>query len=246
MEGSSTEASPGPAGDRPFRFDTPSYERLLQRIRDAGRAFVGFDRRGSGVVLQHDVALSLDRALTMARLEATLRITGTYCVPLSSPVHDASTVELARTVRTISRLGHDVGLRFDPERHWASPPDDATIRERVDQRRDVLSRLVGEPVTVVSFGHSRDPYRSLDLDGAINAARRPADVPGHRVVTDREWRERTPFADGIPERFRLRVHPGLWHPVVRSEADVLTDYRQGAREQVDAYFDAFTTSPSAD
>lgn len=264
MEGSSAELSPGIDAERDFRFDTRSYERLLQRIRDAGRTFVEFDRRGSGVVLQHDVELSLERALTMARLEATLRVTGTYCVPLSAPVHDASAITLARTVRTISRLGHEVGLLFDPRSHWGSSPTNASISERVDHRRDVLSRLVGEPVSVVSFGPPSDRYGSLDLDGAINATPRiedgdwgwggdgdwgwggDDDEEAHRVVSDREFQERRPFAHGVPERFRLRVHPGLWYLVERGERDVLRDYRSSAREQVDAYFDAFTTSPSAD
>ena len=246
MEGSSTDVSPGGDGDPSFRFDTPSYERVLQQVRDAGREFVGFDERGAGVALQHDVELSLDRALTMARLEATLRISGTYCVPLAAPVHDSSTVTFAHVVRTISQLGHEVGLLFDPQAHWADLPGDATIRQRVDDRREVLGRLVDDTVDVVSFRRPTDRLRDLELDGVTNACRGPADVPEYRHVSDREWRTADPFRDGVPERFRLVVHPGLWHAVERPESEVLEDYRRTAHEQVDEYFDAFTTSPSVD
>ena len=246
MEGSSTDVSAGADGDRGFRFDTPSYERLLRRVRDEGRSFVGFDEPEAGVVLHHDVELSLDRALTMARLEATLRIGGTYCVPLDAPVHDTSTVTFANTVQTISQLGHDVGLQFDPWAHWQEPPGEDALRRRIDERREVLARLVGEPVEVVSFRQPTDRHRTLELDGAINACRTPPDLPEYRTVCDREWRDRVPLPEGVPERFRLCVHPGLWHPVERSRAEVLADYRRAAHEQVDAYFDAFTTSPSVD
>ena len=245
MEGSSRNVA-GADADRPLRFDTPSYERLIRRVRDAGRPFVGFDERDAGVVLHHDVELSLDRALTMARLEATLRVEATYCVPLDAPVHDSSTVTFAHTVQTLSQLGHDVGLQFDPHAHWEDLPSDEAIRKRVDDRREVLSRLVDEPVEVVSFRNPTDRLRDLDLGDAVNADRPPADAPDYRYLVDREWAGDDPFDGGVPERCQVLVHPGLWHPVERSEAEVLADYREAAYEQVDAYFDAFTTSPSTD
>jgi hypothetical protein len=219
---------------------------LLRRVRDAGREFVGFDQRENGVVLQHDVELSLDRTLTMARLEATLRIHGTYCVPLDAPLYDTSTVTFANTVRTISQFGHDVGLQFDPRAHWEDPPGEAALRRRIDERREVLGRLVGEPVEVVSFRRPAERHRSLALDGAVNACRDPSDLEGYRTVRDREWRDRLPLPDGVPERCRLCIHPGLWHPVERPEPAVLADYRRDAHEQVDEYLDAFATSPSVD
>lgn len=246
MEGSSTDVPSGADGDRGFRFDTPSYERLLRRVRDVGRDFVGFDEREAGVVLHHDVEFSLDRALTMARLEATLRIGGTFCVPLDAPLHDTSTVTFANTVQTLSQLGHEVGLQFDPRTHWDDPPSDAALRSRIDDRREVLARLVGEPVEVVSFRRPTQRHRSLALEGAVNACRSPPDLPTHRTVSDREWRDRIPLPDGVPERCRLCIHPGLWHPVERDESAVLADYRRSAHEKVDEYFDAFTTSPSVD
>ena len=247
MEGSSRDASTAAGGDRPFRFDTSSYERLLRRVRDAGRPFLEFDDREAreGVLLHHEVELSLDRALAMARLEATLRIDGTYCVPLEAPIEDSSTVTYADTVRTLSQLGHEVGLRFDPRAHWEEPPSDAAVRRRIDDRREVLSRLIGEPVEVVSLRRPTERLRTLELEGAVNASRRP-DVPGFRRVSDREWVDREPFAGGVPGRFRLVVHPGLWHPVERPEREVLEGYRRAAHERVDAYFDALDASGSDD
>lgn len=242
MKGSSTDVSPSAGLDRPLRFDTPSYERLLRRVREAGRSFVGFDERDSGVVLHHDVALSLDRALTMARLEATLRISTTYCVPLDAPALDSSTVTFANTVRTLSCLGHEVGLRVDPRDERGEIPSDAVLRRQVEARREVLGRLLDEPVTVVSFRDPTPRLRELELDDVVNASADPTDVPEYRHVTDREWRDGEPFPNGVPERCRLLVHPGLWHPVERTEAGVLDTYRQAAYDRVDAYFDAFDVS----
>lgn len=239
MEGSPTETTRTPELERPLVFDTPSYERLLQGLLDEGRSFVDFEDRESGVVLHHDVALSLDRALTMARLETTLRIGSTYFVPLDAPVHDASTVTLARTVRTLSRLGHEVGLLFDAGSHWDDEPSESTLRSRIEAERGVLSRLLEESVDVVSFYQPTERHRALELSDAINASRPPDGDAEYRCLVDREFRGGRPFEEGIPERFRLLVHPGLWHPVERSEAEVLDERRQAAYEQVTSYFDAF-------
>lgn len=246
MEGSPTDASSAVDADRGVRFDTSSYERLLRRVRDAGRRFVTFDDREQGVALHHDVVLSLDRALAMARLEATLRIEATYCVPLDAPVHTTASVTFAQTVRTLSQLGHDVGLRFQPHLHWDELPGDAAIRRRIRDRREVLGRLLDRPVEVVSFQQPTERLRNLDLEGAVNAASPPEGVPEYRCVTDRDWKERKPFREGVPERFRLLVRPGLWQPVERSESEIRSDYRQAAHERVDEYFESVASPPSVD
>lgn len=245
MEGSSGDVPAGAERDRPFRYDVPSYERLLRRVRAPDRPFVGFDDREDGVVLHHDVELSLDRALTMARLEATLRVEGTYCVPLDAPLQHTSTVTFANTVRTLSQLGHEVGLQFDARTHWDELPSDAAVRKRVEDRREVLGRLIDEPVEVVSFRRPCERLRSLELDGAVNACR-PPDLPGYRRVSDREWSDAGPFPGGVPDRFRLLLHPGLWNATARSEAELLADYRRTAHQRVDSHFDAFDASTSGD
>ena len=239
MDGSVPDTAGVPDGERPIRFDTASYQRLLQRLLDAGRTFVGFDDREDGVVIHHDVELSPRRALAMARLETTFRIGSTYCVPLDSPMYDASTVAFERFVRTLSQLGHDVGLQFDPAAHWMDPPTEDELRERIDAERAVLRRLIGHPVDVVSFRNPTERLRTLELPGGINACCPPADDPSYRCVDDREWRNGDPFTNGIPARFRLLVHPGLWHPEERTEADAVDDRRRAARREVASYFDAF-------
>lgn len=246
MEWSPTDASSAVDADRGVRFDTPGYERLLRRVRDAGRQFVAFDDRDRGVALHHDVVLSLDRALAMARLEATLRIDATYCVPLDAPVHSSSSVTFAQTVQTLSQLGHDVGLQFQANVHWDELPSDATVRRRIRDRREVLGRLLDRPVEVVSFHRPTERLRALDLDGAINAASPPEGIPEYRCITDRDLKEREPFREGVPKRFRLLVRPGLWHPVERSESEIRSDYREAASERVDEYFESVASPPSVD
>lgn len=235
MEGSSTNASPAPLGEPATGFETSTFERLLRRHLDEGRRFVGYDDAAEGLLLHHDVELSLDRALTLARLETTHRIDATFCLPLDAPAHAASTVTFDRVARTISRLGHDVGLLFDPHARWAERPDVETVREAVASERRVLEHVVEEPVDVVSF---RDPppwVRDLTLRDALNAERATAGA----TVVDRELRGGGADPVDLLERGRFVVHPGLWFPVERSESTVLQERRQHAFDRIDAYFEAF-------
>ena len=244
MEGSSADRAPHVEYERALRFELSDFERLLRRVSDAGRRFVTHDElpttgeTPAGVLLRHDVALSLDRAVTMARLEATLRINGTYCVAVDAPLYDASTVVYDRALRTISRLGHDVGLLFDPGAHWEGRPDESTFRAAVRDERETLERLLGRPVDVVSFRGSPAWTRDVSLPELVHADRVPPEATHPRLV-DRELRGTDPFATGVPERFQLVVHPGLWQPAERSEHAVLETCRRDAHGQVDDYFDAF-------
>lgn len=237
MDGSSTDAGSTVERSRSFALDVHRYERLLRRLVDAGCAFVGFDDREAGVVLHHDVELSLDRALTMARLETTLRIRGTYFLPIDAPVHDVSTVRFDRSVRTLARLGHDVGLQFDPRRHWEERPSQSALESKIDEERRGLQRLLGESVDVVSFRRPPEWAREVELDGFVNATRPPA-IDDYRVFDDREFRTEDPFEGSIPERFQLVVHPGLWFDE-SDERDPLDARRRAALDQVDEYFEPF-------
>ena len=238
MDESAPEAVATGEPERPLRLELSAYGQLLRRIRDEGRQFVDFRRQADGVVLHHDVELSLSRALTMARLEATHRVHGTYCVPVDAALHDPSAVTFARTVRSISRLGHEVGLQFDPAAHWDDDPGAASLLAEIEREREALGRLVGSEIEVVSFRRPTERLSRLELPDAINACRDPA-APSYRAVDDRTLRGTEPFPDGVPERLRLVVHPGLWRPAAATEAAVVETYRREAVAAVDAYFDAF-------
>ena len=242
MEGSSADRTPHVDYERAHRFELSDFERLLRRVQDERRRFVTHDELRSteeppeGVLLRHDVAVSLDWAVMMARLEATLRIEGTYCVAVDAPIYDASTAVYDRAVRTISRLGHDVGLLFDPEAHWDGRPDESALREAVRAEREILERLLDRSVGVVSFRGSPSWTRDVSLPGAVHADRVPP-VATHPRLVDRELRGTDPFVTGVPERFQFVVHPGLWQPDTRSEPAVLESRRRAVHGQVDDHVD---------
>ena len=249
---SSHEPVSVPEGRRPpLRFDMAAYEAQLRRLLDGRRTFVSFDEIDANaetavegvdedvVLLRHDVSISLSRALVMARLEATLRVRSTYCVLVDSPFFDGTLSDTVRTIRTMSHLGHDIGLLFDPHRHWTVEPDEAAVRTEIDAERDVLERLVGEPVGVVSFHDPPEWVRDLTLPNVRNADGSTFGEPQFERHEDRDWRGARPLDEAVSNRLHLGIHPGLWRPYDTTEADILDGSLRTAHERIESHLETY-------
>ena len=90
------------------------YRTFLERLRADDYDFRGFANAPAEgeVVLRHDVDLSLESALEMARIEAEVGVESTYFVLLTSPLYNALAPANREILRRIEGLGHDVGLHF--------------------------------------------------------------------------------------------------------------------------------------
>jgi hypothetical protein len=66
-------------------------------------------------VLRHDIEFSVDRALTMARIEADeLGVKSTYTVQLRNNTYNALSQKNIETIKEIKGLGHSIGLHQNP------------------------------------------------------------------------------------------------------------------------------------
>lgn len=190
------------------------YRQFLQGLRAAGYEFRQFtepvgDRE---IVLRHDVDLSIEAAVEMARLESDLDIRSTYCVLLSSPLYNPFEGQHRDAIREIDSLGHDVALHFDAHQHWpdGTRPDAGAIERRVEEERVILETIVPRTRTV-SF--HRPPEWLLDraFDG-FRSTYEPRYFSDMEYVADsnQRWRDDPPAPDRLPETFQLLTHPGLW------------------------------------
>ena len=66
-------------------------------------------------VLRHDIEFSIDRALTMARIEADeLGVKSTYTVQLRNNTYNALSQKNIEAIQEIKKLGHSIGLHQNP------------------------------------------------------------------------------------------------------------------------------------
>ncbi|HZQ89550.1 MAG TPA: hypothetical protein VFA42_06055 [Gaiellaceae bacterium] len=175
-------------------FDLAHYRELLDAAQAAGYDWASFDRhpRRGDVFLRHDVDLSLEAALDMARLEHGLGVRATYFLMTESGFYNLDSHVGRYAQRQLRQWGHAVGL------HAVYP------RAELDRRFD----------KVISW-HNPDPeYMSQPVGGAVNVMEEPYFTPGHyRSDSNRRWREGCPhdeLREGKFEWLQLLVHPEIW------------------------------------
>jgi len=172
-------------------FDLTHYRELLEPGK---YTWATFDRepRAGDLFLRHDVDLSLDAALAMARIERELGARATYFLMTEGRFYNLGSHAGRDAIAELRDLGHAVGL------HAVYP------NARLDERFD----------PVIAWHNPDAEYMSEPIDGAVNVMQSPWLTPGHyRSDSNHHWREGCPhdeLASGALEWLQLLVHPAIW------------------------------------
>jgi hypothetical protein len=176
------------------RFDLEHYRELLAAAAAGGYRWAAFDRepKAGDLFLRHDVDLSLEAALELARLEREAGARATYFLMTESVFYNLDSELGRKTVTELRALGHAVGL------HAVHP------RAVRDERFDA----------VVAW-HNPDPdYVNDGVDGFVNVMQPPWFTQGrYRSDSNQHWREGCPHDElraGAFEWLQLLVHPEIW------------------------------------
>jgi len=172
-------------------FDLTHYRELLT-AGDYTWATFDHEPRADDLFLRHDVDLSLDAALAMARIEQELGARATYFLMTESRFYNLGSHAGRDAIAELRDLGHAVGL------HAVYP------KAQLDERFD----------PVIAW-HNPDPeYMSQPVEDAINVMQPPWFTKGHyRSDSNAHWREGCPhdeLAAGAFEWLQLLVHPEIW------------------------------------
>lgn len=122
---------------------------------------------------RHDIDYSVDRALPLARLEAERGLKATYFFLLGSVYYNPFHPAVRAAIREIARMGHWIGLHFDPEASAGEEPRSERYERDIAREAAVLADLADAPVASVSF-HNPVFSGVLDIDaptlgGLVNA-----------------------------------------------------------------------------
>jgi hypothetical protein len=175
-------------------FDLTHYRELLEAAKAGGYRWATFEAepQPGDVLLRHDVDLSLEAALELARLEQEAGARATYFLMKESVFYNLDS-ELGReTLRELRGLGHAVGL------HGVYP------RASRDDRFDA-----------VLAWHNPDPeYVHEPVSGFVNVMQPPWFTKGkYRSDSNQHWREGCPHEElraGTFEWLQLLTHPEIW------------------------------------
>ncbi len=176
------------------QFDMRSYEELLEAAQAGGYAFRFFDKEPEpgDLFLRHDVDLSLEAALAMARFEAEIGAPATYFLMTRSVFYNLASAAGEGALAELRSLGHAIG------HHGVHPHVD------LDERFD----------PVIAW-HNPDPeYMSAPVGSAVNVMAHPwFDRDHYRSDSNQRWRSGPPaegLARGEPDWLQLLIHPEIW------------------------------------
>lgn len=211
-----------------YAFTLDEYRELLRRTS------LQYDCRGFDVLdgavqagdrfclIRHDVDASPERALEIARIEATMGVQATYTILLTGHFYSVLEPETRDVVREISSLGHHIGLHFDAA--WHGIEDEAGLEDAIAWEAAILERAVGVPVRMFSF-HNTTPFsmscwapRYADLWNAYSGVLQKEVT----YVSDSNGCWRFHSWDDVlkehPPRLQVLTHPEWWIPEHASPA----------------------------
>lgn len=165
----------------------------------------------SAAAVRHDIDISIEAAVDMARVEDELGIKSTYMVWPRSPFYDME--EEQGRLNKIESLGHEIGLHYDPEnRH---PTSLSSELPRIKELRDRLEGIINRNICTISFHMPTDQILRGPqyIDGMVNAY---SEILMQEYISDSggRWREGNPIEsiNSIPEEeiVQILTHPVWW------------------------------------
>lgn len=188
---------------------------IIDRLRSAGYAFRAYDDGidAGDVVLRHDVDLSPERAVEMARMERDLGVSATYFFLLGTPLYNPFEWPVREGIREIARMGHDVGLHFSTHQHWPAsrPPGEAELAARIEDEQAALETIVPDAVSIVSFHVPPDWVLARTFEGFESTYEpRFFDEIDYLADSGQRWREEGVTIPDDARPLQVLMHPGLW------------------------------------
>lgn len=157
------------------------------------------------LILRHDIDLSLETALDLAKLEKKLKVRSTYFVLLYNNYYNPLSPDGRRIIREISVLGHEIGI------HWDSRDYQENKEHKFRRDLEILSEIAGEEIT---SGSQHEPTSSPLMPAPsflkIEAYR---DFKNFVYVSDSsmKWRKNTPWELlTIKQKIQFLAHPFWW------------------------------------
>jgi hypothetical protein len=212
------------ASMRPADFTTEEFRRLLRLAgeRYAFHTFTDCPRDGEFLIWRHDIDLSPQRALRLARIEQEESARAIYFINPHSEFYNLLDQHCTAAVREIASLGHELGVHFD-SCYFGDPHED--FGEVLAREKRMLEDIFRVEMGSFSF-HYTTPFSQTftgeSYAGMVNAA---SDYFRNEVKycsdSNGIWRydrlEDVLLKDH--ERVQVLTHPGLWQDEPMPPAD---------------------------
>ena len=203
-----------------MRFTYDSYVeliKLMQRKNYVITSYDDFKDYSKCIILRHDVDYKLQSAYRLAQIEQSIGngIRSTYFLLLTSDFYNVFSLNNVKVIERILDCEHEIGLHFDEARYPEAIGNVDMIRDKILEEADILSKVVGVPVTKCSMHRPSKNILAVNLKipGIINTYS-DTFYKEFKYISDSRcfWRE--PIEDIINKelynRIQVLVHP-FWY-----------------------------------
>ena len=197
-------------------------------------------------VLRHDIEFSIDRALTMARMEHDdLGVHSTYTVQLRNNTYNALSQKNIEAIQEIESMGHYIGLHQNPPMM-----EDEELVDYILKDIETLEHYYGFEVDRFAFHRcGSNPgilEKYVEVPNKINcyakdffhyfSGKKPEDLRVHYLAdSNHEWKYGHPFHIDywdIPQKMQLLTHPYSWTDEGYENTDNYTELIRERNEEL--------------
>jgi hypothetical protein len=230
-------------------FTESHYREILESFAAAGyqfTSFAGFDRRTNRqVILRHDVDLSLEDALRIARLEREMGIASVFFILVTAEVYNPMSSSGQSVLSELRQLGHQIGLHVDGTA-LSTDSDDVNARhERLRSLFQTAQQVLG-PLDSYSLHRpatsgNPEEFQPSNLSFAVPAyayAEEYFKRIEYRSDSRRQWRHGCicgQVRDLAGRSLQLVIHPVWWQPTLSTREEVLQRFKLQQQHRVEAY-----------
>lgn len=203
-------------------FTECEYRSLIQLARPKW-GFVSFpehDLFDRCVLWRHDIDISPNRALALAKIEREEKVSSTFFILLHSDFYNALETETAGVLRSIAAYGHHIGLHFDPTFYGDRIASRDDLENFLRLERGILQDVLGLSVSTFSWHNPTiGDWGSIEDDtiAGMTSAYGKSIKDRYRYASDSNgvWRHdriADVLKDNSNDRLHILTHPEWWVP----------------------------------
>jgi len=176
---------------------------------------INLDNNCPEILCRHDVDLSMQEALNLARIESDLGIKSTYFILFHSEFYNLLEKTISQLVTEIITLGHNIGLHFDATYYNITSKDQLEFWLQFE--KEMLQVLFGVEVAVFSFHTPSEEVLLFDewsYAGMINTyAFEFKSLVSYCSDSNGYWKFKRMYdviSTDRPSKLQILTHPEWW------------------------------------
>ena len=188
--------------------------------------FPKFKKKEKFIILRHDVDISLDSALNMARIEYEYGFHSSYFILFRSPYYNPLSEINISEIKEISMLGHEIGLHYD-SRFSKNKTD---LMKQIQLESTALEIIIDKKITsICQHGVSIGSGMNARSDSNFLDAMAPDILKLVKYISDsvQNWRSGCMCNHvGNENKLKILTHPIWWSSSHTQLDKILKHYEQ--------------------